>query len=147
MNRCLEKVGPVKFAGESTLGHVYEAFLQHLNKTEYFWPTRHDLDARKVYGRLDLLQRNDHSDFHGIDMVNKNLFDEIHNHKRTANMKFENVVILQGANDAARYSIEKFRERDENFRRNRGKIPRNEQRERTDSVEAFSVGDCTDETI
>ena len=34
-----------------------------------------------------------------------------------------------------------------NFRRNRGEIPRNEQRERTGSVEAFSVGDCTDETI
>ena len=116
LNRCLEKVGPVKFAGESTLGHVYEAFLQHLNKTEYFWPTRHDLDARKVYGRLDLLRaQNDHSDFHGIDMVNKNLFDEIHNHKRTANVKFENVVILQGANDAARYSIEKFREKMKTF--------------------------------
>ena len=48
-------------------------------------------------------------------MVNKNLFDEIHNHKRTANVKFENVVILQGANDAARYSIEKFREKMKTF--------------------------------
>ena len=113
---CLERIGPVKFAGESTLGHVYEAFLQHLNKTEYFWPTRHDLDARKVYGRLDLIRaQGDHSDFHGIDMVNKNLFNEIHSHRRTANVKFENVVILQGANDAARYSIEKFREKMKTF--------------------------------
>ena len=65
------------------------------------------LDARKVYGRLDLLRaQNDHSVFHGIDMVNKNLFAEIHNHKRTANGKFDIVVSLQGANDAARYSIE-----------------------------------------
>ena len=116
LNSCLERIGPVKFAGESTLGHVYEAFLQHLNKTEYFWPTRHDLDARKVYGRLDLIRaQGEHSDFHGIDMVNEKLFKEIEEHKRVENVQFENVVILQGANDAARYSIEKFREKMKTF--------------------------------
>ena len=31
------------------------------------------------------------------------------------NVQFENVVILQGANDAARYSIEKFREKMKTF--------------------------------
>ena len=116
LNSCLERIGPVKFAGESTLGHVYEAFLQHLNKTEYFWPTRHDLDARKVYGRLDLIRaQGEHSDFHGIDMVNEKLFKEIQDHKRVENVQFENVVILQGANDAARYSIEKFKEKMKTF--------------------------------
>jgi hypothetical protein len=119
LKRCLDKIGPTKFAGESTLGHIYEAFLQHMNKTEYFWPQRHDLDARKVYADYALLraqgEREASSDYHGMTMVNKNLFNELRLHKDRENLKFQNVVILQGANDAARHSIEAFREKMKQF--------------------------------
>lgn len=114
LRRCFDTLlaGGVRFAGESTLGEVYEAWLAHYNRSNHYWPTHYPKDARRAYPLLHKLRgQGEHSEFHGMRFVvggidgNGGLVQELREHPA------ETLVVLQGANDAARETIASFRPR------------------------------------
>jgi len=107
---CLEhKLGGVRFAGESTLGEIYEAWLTHVNTSNYYWQTHFPKDARRKYPRLDVMRgQGEHSEFHGMPFLlggadgSTGLLHELKEHPA------ETLIVLEGANDAARFNLTDF---------------------------------------
>ena len=108
LRTCLERSGPIKMVGESTLGELYEILLTHMNASSYYWPTRMPVEhARPDYAVPFLRAQGDHSEWHGFStMLNQgSAKGELERFKPAI------VVHMQVANDAARDTFAQFRAR------------------------------------
>jgi len=119
LRQCLtapHRLGGVKLVGESTLGQLYEAMLLHVNTSSFHWQT-HFPDptlptagrGRLAYGLEAHLSAGGataafpgHGEYHGLPAILESLGRELR--ERPAG----SIVLLEGANDAARDSIGAF---------------------------------------
>lgn len=116
---CFEEaLERTKFVGESTLGQLLEHILLYMNRSHNEWPLyiddpfvrpRHATRAMQGAGEDvddEALLRGQHShwsgEFHGMPLVQESALRQLRAYKPRA------LVMLQGANDAARDSISVF---------------------------------------
>ena len=112
---CLAQLGRVKFLGESTAGQLYETLLVHANTSSFSWPTRMPEEPRRRMAMTDLMRaRNLHDEFHGLATMLDGEGAEDKGGGAVAelrNWKPAVVIHLQTANDSARDTFARFRER------------------------------------
>lgn len=104
LNKCVEQLGRIKFIGESTLGEALAIWQMHLNHSDFYWPQKVHIGESKVYyARLDSIRgQGQHGEFHGMMRVEEWAIDEL----RTWSPDY--IVMLEGANDAARDTLASF---------------------------------------
>jgi hypothetical protein len=111
---CIEAHGRIKWAGESTVGEIYELFLQHSNTSAFFWPHRVEVKVapRVAFETERMRMRGFHLEFHGLSVVLSGPPREEPQIKREIEWFQPGALVsLQGANDAARDTFSEFRRR------------------------------------
>ena len=105
LRQCLDQpgLGNVQLAGESTLGQSFELLLAHMNASNYYWPARIlEPAARLLWAHPRLRSAGLASEYHGIDQMMAHTLGDLRGWKPDV------LVMLQGANDAARDSVAAF---------------------------------------
>lgn len=106
MHKCFTKLERVKFIGESTLGQMYEHLQMYMNASGNVWPLYLPMgDTRTLWAHPAIRGQHEHGEFHGMTVVEKHAMEEVLQWKPRV------VVMLQGANDAARDTVAMFETR------------------------------------
>jgi hypothetical protein len=112
---CVAQLGRVKFMGESTMGQLYETMLMHANTSSFMWPTRLPEHPQRLMAMTDRMRaRGLHDEYHGLATMLDGEGKEDKGGGAAAELrawKPHVVVHLQTANDAARDTFARFRER------------------------------------
>ena len=107
LRSCLEN-GRTKLVGESTLGELYEMMLMHMNVSSYYWPMRMPVaDPRQRFSLPFLKAEGEHGEWHGLSTMLD--FGSVEEQLRT--YRPTTIVHLQAANDAARDTFERYKQR------------------------------------